>query len=599
MQEGSQEITNLPARCLYPFYVIQVKDFLKFRGAPLPHQELLRRNLLRPWREGNKEQRHMFTSFVSHQWCGRNAPDPRGLQLDALRHLLMNGFKVSDCYANFMDGTESVSEAERKQVVEGWLWYDFFGIPQHGLGYAQTCDIEFRAAVQSIVGYVQHSDIFIALTPAIPHEDGGRLNFGSWHTRGWCAAELSFWALRMPFRRQRIVRVHSSTKATCQRASSWLQASVYTGDFTVEDDRIVVCELLRSILRECAADLAVMASQRGSEAKMVDAGLLLGTAEQRLCGPPPSTQEFGTMSLSSNLPRAVHLQYSEWLEIVDWNKLVGFGWTPAHFHAHRGDRSRLREYLGVHGTHMLGTKVKYVSFWADYFKGVTPLLMAVAAPTGDPVGCIKELLAQRADVEDAALICAIANPKGKIVSELLNARADLHYRVPFFGDTALSCASRFGNDVVARELIEHKADVNSRNSSGFTCLHLAADLENNLDNPAIVHMLIQARADVDAKKTKPSSCFGRLFESVQRARHVGGSRSELVQHVSLVGSEGATALHLAAFAGNWRVCSALLEHGAFSEARTRAGHTPANVARLCGHDESFQNAVEDAINIML
>eukprot|EP00928_Gymnodinium_smaydae_P001021 TRINITY_DN10380_c0_g1_i1.p1 TRINITY_DN10380_c0_g1~~TRINITY_DN10380_c0_g1_i1.p1 ORF type:complete len:613 (+),score=38.16 TRINITY_DN10380_c0_g1_i1:54-1892(+) len=602
LQKGSQEkTTSLLARCLYPFHVIQVKEFLKFTGAPLPHQELLSRNLLKKWREGNREEKtHMFTSFVSHQWCSQDTPDPRGIQLDALRRLLKSGFNVSDGMANFVDGTKSVTKAERKEVVNGWLWYDFFGIPQHAVGCANVCTSDFLAAVQSIVAYVQLSDIFIALTPAMSHENGTQLNFGSWSSRGWCAAELSFWALSWPIQRQRLIRVHSSTKATCQHISSLFGASVYKGDFTVEDDRAVVCELLRNMIRECSTELIAASSQRGSEACMLDAGLLLGALEH-LCGPPPPTKDSETEgseteSGSSMLPLAAHRQYSEWLELVDWSKLDGLGWTPAHLHSICGDISRLKAYLDTAGTHALETKVKYVSFASDAFKGFKPLQLAAAAVVGDPVGCIRELLARRADIEDSSHFAAVVNcttEGGDVVRELLRARADLYYRMAPFGDTALAWASRFCNYDVARELIDQKADVNERNFCGFTCLHLAAD--NDVDTPRVVTLLLQARADVNAVKTRSSSCSVRLFESVQRARHLGGSRSELVQHVTMVGSRGATALHLAAFAGNWRVCAALLSHGAAREARTRAGCTPASLARLCGHDESFQRAAESTV----
>eukprot|EP00928_Gymnodinium_smaydae_P073732 TRINITY_DN5687_c0_g3_i1.p1 TRINITY_DN5687_c0_g3~~TRINITY_DN5687_c0_g3_i1.p1 ORF type:complete len:621 (-),score=50.44 TRINITY_DN5687_c0_g3_i1:236-2098(-) len=600
-EASQQKMLSLPPRCLYPCCVIHVEDFLKLKGAPLPHQELLTLSLIKQWQRGKvgRNQKRMFTSFVSHQWLAKRTPDPRGQQLDALRHLLQNGFDIIDGMANFMDGVKSLTIADRQQVVNGWLWYDYFAIPQFGIDYSSACSSAFMAAVQSIAGYVQLCDIFIALTPTMSHENGSHLSFASWYSRGWCAAELSFWALRMPFKKQIMVRVHSSTKATCEAASSWLRSPVCTGDFTVEEDRVVVCELLRNMMRECCAELVDLASQRGSEAKMIDAGLLLGYGEPFMCGlPPPTENADESKSISSMLPCVRTLQYSDWLEMVEWPKLFRFGWTPAHLHAICGDITRLRACIAAEGAGMLETKIKYPSFVTLRVQGLAPLHIAAFTSIGDPISCVKELLAQRSqrsnvDV-DVALWAAgysITNSSSVgVVRELVRGRADVHSSGLFLGtESALTFAARHGNHLVSQEMIDQKADVNRRNNCGFTCLHVAADMDNFLDSSDTVLTLLRARADVNAEKTMPSIAFVKLFEATQIIRRKGGCRSELVQHVALFGGRGATALQIAAFSGNWDVCSALLEHLASPEACTRTGHTPMDVARLCGHDESFQS----------
>lgn len=67
------------------------------------------------------------------------------------------------------------------------------------------------------------------------------------------------------------------------------------------------------------------------------------------------------------------------------------------------------------------------------------------------------------------------------------------------GNTALHFAARRGNDQVADLLVHQaKADVNARDSSNMTPLHLACVS----GNVAISKMLIQRGADIKAKSTE-------------------------------------------------------------------------------------------------
>eukprot|EP00928_Gymnodinium_smaydae_P100320 TRINITY_DN9818_c0_g1_i6.p1 TRINITY_DN9818_c0_g1~~TRINITY_DN9818_c0_g1_i6.p1 ORF type:complete len:615 (-),score=31.26 TRINITY_DN9818_c0_g1_i6:82-1926(-) len=584
---NDEKDSQLPRGCRYPFYVTHVSDFIDLRGTPLPHQEMLRLSLVTPWQKGKvgKSKQRMFTSFVSHQWVGNGAPDPRGRQLDALRRLLLHGFHICDGMFSALHGISSVSEKERKQVLAGWLWYDFYGVPQLDVNNFRRSTSDFLAAVQSIPRYVELSDVFIALTPVMTHESGANLNHASWQSRGWCAAELSFWALRLPFGKQKVVRVHSSTKATCEAANHWMESPVYTANFSVPSDRDVISELLRELIRERAAILLNKAFQERSAEDMLAAGLLC-RLEHFMCG-PPLPPGVGSSRCSS----ARKLVYSEWLERVDWPKLQKLGWTPAHFHAFSGDVEALRECIERLGNMMLRTKTKHASFFLSSFVGATPLGAAAFSSLGNPVDCVKIMLEQRAEVDMVARFApAYSRPyagQEVLIQKLLATQGDLDKRYPLTGTAPLG-ATALGNGVVANALIDQRADANARNWFGTTCLQDAASRMNNRDSTDVVLALLRARADVNATCGRPSTTLAKLFSTACHARYLAGCRSELVQAVELLNRGGGTALHYAAFAGNWRVCSVLLSHGASREALTRDGHTPEGIARLFGYDEQFQ-----------
>ena len=58
---------------LFPMYLVRISDFLEMEaGPPEPHHVLKQKGLLHAWRPG------MFSIFISHQWLGRDHPDPKG-----------------------------------------------------------------------------------------------------------------------------------------------------------------------------------------------------------------------------------------------------------------------------------------------------------------------------------------------------------------------------------------------------------------------------------------------------------------------------------------------------------------------------------------
>ena len=105
----------------------EVSDFLEMEGVPEPHSVLLSGGLLHQWSPG------MFVLFVSHQWLGATHPDPHGQQAAILRHtlhgMISGSLHVEEDLISMPMGKE-MSPQTRKQIASGYLFLDWFAIPQ-------------------------------------------------------------------------------------------------------------------------------------------------------------------------------------------------------------------------------------------------------------------------------------------------------------------------------------------------------------------------------------------------------------------------------------------------------------------------------------
>jgi ankyrin repeat protein len=175
-------------------------------------------------------------------------------------------------------------------------------------------------------------------------------------------------------------------------------------------------------------------------------------------------------------------------------------------------------------------------------RGVSALMYAIYQQRKDLADLIRVKL-NGFDVFEASSL-----GRGDLVEELIQQRPILANAWSGDGFTPLHFAAFFGQDSVARILLEHHADVAavSKNSMQVTPLHSAAAGRHG----ELVRALLAHGAPVNVKQ-----------------------------------QQGWTALHAAAQNGDQAMVDLLLKYGANPKARNDAGLTPEQLAHDKGHAE--------------
>eukprot|EP00438_Fugacium_kawagutii_P003792 Skav211105 [mRNA] locus=scaffold3323:19083:36601:- [translate_table: standard] len=233
-------------------WVAKVEHVLAMTGQFRPHQILKAEGLLEKW------DQNMYAIFVSHEWSGRNHPDPNGTKLQVLQGLLRNliakKLKIQwDIVYQFYGGMQKEAEIQRLQTAHVWL--DYFCVPQVVQGHF-TPDLAKNQLpyIDAIPTFVGHCNLFLALVPSNMHVDtGSQCNFNSWLQRGWCRTELwchflSAWS-KHPIV---VVRSHDSAQYT---APLWHQYPVHMGHFSAEEDRARCSQVLQTALASHVSQL--------------------------------------------------------------------------------------------------------------------------------------------------------------------------------------------------------------------------------------------------------------------------------------------------------------------------------------------------------
>lgn len=194
-----------------------------------------------------------------------------------------------------------------------------------------------------------------------------------------------------------------------------------------------------------------------------------------------------------------------------------------------------------------------------------------------------ETLHQHAAPSDAgktALMEASADGALEPMTALLDAGAEVDQRNAN-GGTALMYAASAGHLEAMRLLLEHGADPAARARIGWTAMLVAAAKGQD----EAVQLLLDAGAD-----PRETDAYG--WTPLMRA--VSGGYEEAVAVLLACGrvdlkareESGATALHIAAGRGYVAIVKRLLDAGAERSVPDGEGRTPADVARLLGHDEA-------------
>ena len=240
----------------FPMWVVRVSEALRMQAPLAPHEELLisGRVVL--------HESSFYTTFISHQWLGRHHPDPDGRQFQVLQRALhgrVSGglLKESDTARQFLDGNRKMSRHERRAFREGYIWLDWFSIPQSPTSPAQQAQ-----AILSIPSYIESCNTFLALVPRLQHESGNPCDYESWLRRGWCLAEL--WCAQLSNRQSLpMVAVHGSDNVTFAETQHWIYAPAHEGDFTIEADRAFIKDMMKASLQARITWLEAKKTQLG------------------------------------------------------------------------------------------------------------------------------------------------------------------------------------------------------------------------------------------------------------------------------------------------------------------------------------------------
>lgn len=164
------------------------------------------------------------------------------------------------------------------------------------------------------------------------------------------------------------------------------------------------------------------------------------------------------------------------------------------------------------------------------------------------------------------------------------------------GDLPLDLALRDHQTSIARTLVEHKADLDARDSQGYTLLHRAIDRGDDY----AAEFLIEHGATVGAVTPEHGNTALHMVASLSPSTTgdatiiamTGIAQKLLKQGLSpnMQNRQGFTAVHLSVMARNEPMFSLLLESDADLNLRTEEGHTPLWFALLVGppyDDKSF------------
>ncbi len=188
------------------------------------------------------------------------------------------------------------------------------------------------------------------------------------------------------------------------------------------------------------------------------------------------------------------------------------------------------------------------------------------------------------------LMEAITNKNESVILFLLAGGVDVNARNDS-RDTALHLAAKMNEGKVAQLLIDNKADVNAKDMFDSTPLHTASS--NN--SYAVTQILIDNGADVNAR-----NCSG--FTPLQNA--AGGDSYNIAQilinngaDVNARTNDGNTPLHDAVYWNKNEIAQLLIQHGADVNARTNDGNTPLHIAIVWSHNKITQMLIQHGADV--
>eukprot|EP00752_Nemacystus_decipiens_P008060 g7204.t1 len=227
-------------------------------------------------------------------------------------------------------------------------------------------------------------------------------------------------------------------------------------------------------------------------------------------------------------------------------------------------------------------------------RGSTLLHIAAANGSG---AIVSDLLIKGADKDAqdpmgiSPLMLAARNGHLSAAKTLLDSGANSNLRSRRFPPrSALDWAAEKGHVCVLQALLDHVANVDARDTFGWTALHVAA----TFNQVGAIHALLDAGADIEAQsynELRPLSmaCWDTRHETMLALLQRGATVNTRDPH-------GRTSLHQVCFnpkPGVRTGVDLLLRWGADETALDNGGHTVPKMLELCSSFEASANEVEN------
>ncbi|CAJ1453667.1 unnamed protein product [Effrenium voratum] len=534
----------------------------------LCHEELLEKGIL------VRRQAGFFCIFVSHQWLGFNHPDPNSEQLpvlqQALLHLLAGGDIGVDITTEFFGWRSRFSEKHRASIKDGYIWMDWFSIPQHSLEaqHGQQRDLDGTPKwdampslatqddyIRLIPEYVEASDLFVVLAPRCRHSNGLRCSFGSWTERGWCRLEL--WCKMMSVNvKMPVVLISGSDRINFAMPMHWIDHPPHEGQFTIEADRHSVINVTREALSQ------KMSSSKAS--KKWDVYRYFVARYETLSGhgfrqrtKDEFLKDFNFSSLHSATNRCM---------------------SPMACAVLSADAEMIRvlcsEGLDVNRFDGAIPEV-------NIFQAMSPLMLATMLGWRNET-VLLALLDHKANVDATT---EFGSPllgwckSERTVDLLIHHRADVNQQKEsvFLPPISSACENAAPTSVI-RSLLEHKACVNPR-KNGLGSAHPLAFLAMRPENSKsleVAKLLLDARADVDLQYRAAGVWRTRELMCRAGVRVLGPRTPKIAQFIA---EWSTTPLGVACFFGCDELVEFLLDANADPEKPNARGHTPFQLAQ--------------------
>ncbi|CAE7633847.1 unnamed protein product [Symbiodinium sp. CCMP2592] len=554
-EEAISNVTSNVHRCYFPMWAVRVSDFLEMSGPPEPHEVLQDKGLL------HRYDPSMFVIFVSHQWLSSEHPDPRGQKVKIFQETLLGmideSLPVAEDVVSRSDD-KNLSSEMRRHIADGFIFFDWFSIPQKSPKHEGNPNNGAALAVRSIPAYVELSSLFIALVPELTHKESPQLvNYATWLSRGWCRAEL--WCRLLSNKLDTsIIVVYSATEAEFLSPLDWHNRSIVEGEFTVEADRKAVVRL---------GEVAVESKIR----HLQEQGYRFYTAlrPQLLCKErkDQSVDEFLQRFCYDGWDEALH--DSSGMNAVMCAVMSGDTKILKLLAQCRADMNHTLQGMGDLG----------------YYDTQTVLMAATKSQQHPSV--LQTLIELEADVNARArtgLVALYMCRSPEHVKVLLEHRAEMPHFV-MTGVASFACPE------TVRALLSFRCDPNQTgdpsSGPGFGPLHAVALFSRrNRRAVATAKLLLEHRADINARKEISGILMRQHLHARAHLAVKGFASCNMVMRLR-ASMAGLSPLGYAAMVGHEGLTKLYLEHGADPMPNDR-GDTPADLARNNHHYHLLQ-----------